>query len=712
LDRAARAGLPVPEGCLVEEGLDPAAAAAALARAFSDGVSRLAVRSAFAGEDGETSSQAGAFHSELGVDPSDTASLEQSIRRVRASADGRAVGRVDVLVQRLVAASRAGVAFTEADHEDDLVESVAGLADGLLSGRELGEVWDLPKLRVEDLWGGPRASDPIQRRLQCLLRRVRSLFGHRDLDVEWADDGRHIYLVQVRPVTRAPLRDEWFTVANHREILPELPSVAMTSVLSLAAGELYDWYRRHDRALPARRLFLEVFAGRPRINLGLLTDTVRILGLPTRLVTDSIGGGNGDGPIAQPLRFGRLLRRVPTLFALWRSQRSAVLAARRAERRFEEILRSLGDSPDLAAIGAALAAIYVELVHAMIGLTAAMSGPLALLRRLGTLEAHSATHRTVTTRVWEELDRVRDTMDAEDRAACAVGKAPCSPTGGSAFTQWLERFGHRGVFESDVARPRFAEDPAAVIRALASPAGPRRQRPRRSALAACTAPLWWAARGPLDAREELRDRAMVAFGALRSAARARASHHAAAGRIPHPGFIWELGLGEWRALEDGETFAGSHAAERRAERERLAVIRLRDVFRRRSPEQPSSAPASGSSLRGLGLTRGGFVGPAVVLSGPDEVLPSGVDPAQAVVIAPAIDVGWVPLLTTVGALVVEIGGELSHGSILVREVGLPAVTNVAGAQSAFRTGDVVRLDGSTGQVELVRRSDEAGTAQR
>jgi phosphoenolpyruvate-protein kinase (PTS system EI component) len=82
------------------------------------------------------------------------------------------------------------------------------------------------------------------------------------------------------------------------------------------------------------------------------------------------------------------------------------------------------------------------------------------------------------------------------------------------------------------------------------------------------------------------------------------------------------------------------------------------------------------------------------------------------VIAPAIDVGWVPLLTTVGALVVEIGGELSHGSILVREVGLPAVTNVAGARSAFRTGDVVRLDGSTGQVELVRRSDEAGTAQR
>jgi rifampicin phosphotransferase len=53
---------------------------------------------------------------------------------------------------------------------------------------------------------------------------------------------------------------------------------------------------------------------------------------------------------------------------------------------------------------------------------------------------------------------------------------------------------------------------------------------------------------------------------------------------------------------------------------------------------------------------------------------------------------------------VETGGDLSHGSIILREIGLPAVTNVHGATRAFTTGDPLRLDASRG---LVSRREDA-----
>ncbi|MDA0933282.1 MAG: PEP-utilizing enzyme [Planctomycetota bacterium] len=702
-----RAGLPVPAGWVVEQGTDAADAAVSLVRALQ-GCPCVVVRSAFAVEDGPAASQAGAFDSVLDVDARDATAMSAAIERVRASAGARAVGRLDVLVQRQVDARVAGVAFTESDHEDDLVEWVEGLSDRLLSGREVGRSWELPKLRPEDLWGGPRSVDPAQRRLQILLRGVRRVFGHTDLDVEWADDGRRVYLVQVRPVTAAPVRDEWFTVANHREILPELPSEAMTSVLAHAAPELYGWYRRHDPDLPKGRLFLEVFCGRPRINLGLLVDTVRILGLPTRLVTDSIGGGPGTGPQPQPLRWGRALRRAPTLLRLLRSQRGAERAARAAERRFEAILAALGPEPELTAIGDALASVYVDLVHAMFALTAAMSGPLALLRRLGTIEVHGASHRTVTTRMWEELEDVRPALTADDREACAAGFQPRSDRGVAALAAWISRWGHRGVFESDVARPRFSEDPTPVLRALATPPGPRGARPRPTLSSYCTRPLWWVARGPLAARERLRDGAMRAFARLREAALLRAQRLVELGRIEDGSSIWSVDISVWRDLESGQGLGAARIAEGVAAREEVRALRLMDVFRRRSPIEPVDEGPPGTAsrrLRGLGLTRGAFEGEVVVLGEPTELLPDGVEPSRVVLVAPAIDIGWVPILTTVGGLVVEIGGELSHGSILVREVGLPAVTNVSGALAMLRTGDRVRIDGATGQVERLRGAD-------
>lgn len=62
------------------------------------------------------------------------------------------------------------------------------------------------------------------------------------------------------------------------------------------------------------------------------------------------------------------------------------------------------------------------------------------------------------------------------------------------------------------------------------------------------------------------------------------------------------------------------------------------------------------------------------------------------------DPAWTPLFLTAGGLITEVGGLMTHGSVVAREYGLPAVVGVAQATVLLTTGEVVTLDGSSGAV--------------
>ncbi|HET8913797.1 MAG TPA: PEP-utilizing enzyme, partial [Ktedonobacteraceae bacterium] len=65
------------------------------------------------------------------------------------------------------------------------------------------------------------------------------------------------------------------------------------------------------------------------------------------------------------------------------------------------------------------------------------------------------------------------------------------------------------------------------------------------------------------------------------------------------------------------------------------------------------------------------------------------------------DPGWTPLFLTAGGLVMEMGGAMSHGAVVAREYGIPAVVGVPGAIERIRTGQMIRIDGSQGTVSIV-----------
>jgi pyruvate,water dikinase len=120
------------------------------------------------------------------------------------------------------------------------------------------------------------------------------------------------------------------------------------------------------------------------------------------------------------------------------------------------------------------------------------------------------------------------------------------------------------------------------------------------------------------------------------------------------------------------------------------------------------ANAGAKLLEGIPVSPGIVTGPARVILRADDheqVLPG------EILIAPFTDPAWSPYFITAAGVVMEQGGILSHGSIVAREYGLPAVTNVASATRVIRTGDLVQVDGNRGCVSVLKRLAEDPTAE-
>lgn len=105
-----------------------------------------------------------------------------------------------------------------------------------------------------------------------------------------------------------------------------------------------------------------------------------------------------------------------------------------------------------------------------------------------------------------------------------------------------------------------------------------------------------------------------------------------------------------------------------------------------------------SRLIGTGASAGKYTGRARVVHSPQHL---GAVREGEVMIAPNTDPGWTPVFPLIKGLVLETGGMLSHGAIVAREYGIPAVTGVARACSRIKDGDLVEVDGVTGTVRLL-----------
>ena len=172
---------------------------------------------------------------------------------------------------------------------------------------------------------------------------------------------------------------------------------------------------------------------------------------------------------------------------------------------------------------------------------------------------------------------------------------------------------------------------------------------------------------------------------------------AAAGRIATPDDVFFLDLREARVAVDGQDMHDV-VAGRRAEyaqelrRRHLPRVLLSDGS---EPEAPTSSTVDTTgAMTGSPASAGTVTGPARVILDP---VGAHLEPGE-ILVAPSTDPGWTPLFLTAGGLVMEMGGANSHGAVVAREYGIPAVVGVPGATTRIVTGQQITVDGTNGRV--------------
>ena len=282
---------------------------------------------------------------------------------------------------------------------------------------------------------------------------------------------------------------------------------------------------------------------------------------------------------------------------------------------------------------------------------------------------------------------------------------------------FLERYGHRLVGEFELAQPRWREDPSYVEQIVASfhtnpDANPtkhlqtqqtnREKAKRRLARLPVNKAAAFRKRinKVLDLiqrympfRETAKFYLMLGYELIRNALLELDR------RYQLDGGIFYLVPDELDRLIQGENLQ-SIIEERKTTRSRLLKIELPDVIYSdilNRVGEPQAIEAK-DEIQGVGVSVGVATGEAYVLRDAADAQIAG---KNYVLVCPSTDPGWTPLFLHAAALVMEYGGMLSHGAIVAREYGIPAVVNIAAATQRLQSGQRLRVDGGRGIVSIL-----------
>ena len=290
--------------------------------------------------------------------------------------------------------------------------------------------------------------------------------------------------------------------------------------------------------------------------------------------------------------------------------------------------------------------------------------------------------------------------------------------GKSSVEQWLTIYGHRAPDEFDLGAPRWRETPELVARLAEHMKGstPPLERHKARADDVWERTLRMAESLPPDLRDEFDERLTMVHRYIRF--REDAKHYLMLGYDLLRDMLLDAGrrldIGDGVFLMDIEELhdalvsgiAPLHLIEKRREL-RMAQKRLilPDVITEADLETLGEAPAlsGGDRLDAFVLSGGTCSGPARIVHSPQEAGDLG---SGYVLVCPSTDPSWTPLFVGACGVVLERGGTLSHGAVVAREMGLPAVV-LSGATRLLDEGEEITVDGSRGSVMRCSASPDA-----
>lgn len=649
----------------------------------------------------------------------------------------------DVLVIEAVRGSGASlVAGQVTPQRYEVVRQTHGIAqaspprESILNASQLADLSSLA-LQVESLLGGP-----VDVEWGCAAGRVwlfqaRPLAPppYRDPPAElWAEERQRLQQSARRHGTRRWVRH------NLGETLPAPTPLSWDLVRRWMSGR--GGYGRMYRGLgfaPSRRVcedgFLELVAGRICADPDRLAE-VFCAGLPlgydlAALEADPRQLDRGPTVLVPELTDPWLLFRLPgLLWRMWRAGRCVKRESRCAVERFEQHVfppyRSWVQQQRHLDLSRLSDRDLAELLEARCALVlddwAAESLRLAFFagRTMQTLESRLVRLLGPQEGGRAALDLVQGLAEPPE-VACATGLYQVAQ-GQASVAEFLDQFGHRGPDEMELAEPRWREMPDQVERLAAwlrasqapDPAALRQRAAEQRQQAWDELPARLTHHGASAFTEVVQQEARRAQQFLPYREWARHAFLLGYERIRQA--VQEIGgrrgLGEdvffmtydelTSTVARGVPFdeAGRLPDRLRQRRERwqqLQRVSVPEVIDPNGLEAMVCLPApaaAGAALDALAVSAGTARGPVRIWTsaGSRHDLPAG-----SVLVCPALDTGLTPLLLRAAAVVVERGGLLSHGALVARQLGIPAIV-LPDAIQRLHDGQVVVVDGDRGRL--------------
>jgi pyruvate,water dikinase len=676
---------------------------------------------------------------------------------------GQAGLAVAVVVQRMVPADVAGVMFTAdpvSGRRDRLVvEAAGGLGDVVVGGRVTPQRWLLDHADgavVSAPAGTPLLGEDQLRTLTDLGCRAASLLGGPQ-DLEWAFAAGSCWLLQSRPITSLfPLPPE-SPEPGLRVYLPAmLVAQGIAEPLTPAGNAFFGaltagWIRYlvtgrvviGDAPPPwlptaAGRMFIDATPVLQRRRLASrLIDRLKLKEPTSSAALDQwladnasrLARPSGRPPVAGMAVMGALIvaAMAVALAAPGRTRRRVLAAADHELTRLEReasALRSQSAQLDFVAnvLPARTCQVVINQLPAAYGEQLIRVLAERLVRRWLGPDADFEPIRR-----WLPHDPTM-AMGAELARIARETAGPGSEPTDVQITGFLKTYGHRAPDrEIDLGLARFADDPSFVVdligqyqRAGAELSSRFETGAAQSARAAddLVAQVrhrrgaWRAAvlRSVLNRHRELGGlREWPKFDMVRAIALARSvlgrvgSTLVTDGLLTAADDVYFLTPPQLRAALRGQrddlpVVAAANRRDFRRELRRRAVPRIL-ASDGEAVYGPGGRPGADSKGRliGTAVSPGSYEGVVRVLDSPVGAM---LQPGE-VLVAASTDPGWTPLFLVAGALVMEVGGTVSHGAVVAREYGLPAVADIPGASDRLRTGQWVRVDGNDGSVTVL-----------
>lgn len=607
----------------------------------------------------------------------------------------------------------------------------------------------------------PALADDQVLRLAEMGKRIEKHFGAPQ-DIEFCVEKGRIYVVQSRPITSlyplpADLPQEPLGVLisfGHIQMMTDamkplalsiFRSVFPKTFLYEAGGRLFINPSAVLRTRPGRKLF-------PKVLKNLFDESLG------RAVEEVIRRPEFHR-VPPPPGTGRFFRRhvLPIAKNLWRNLWANDPSAVKEEvERFirekrEEVrgaLQGVSGHRRLEEVRRQIQGLPREAVPRLLPYVLSYPVSFLLLRRLlGDVDELNQLNKSLPGNVTSEMglaigdlaDLLRELPEVEAYLARAEDETFFEGLqeveGGTrfkeAFEEFLDKYGHRCPGEIDLTRPRWREAPTLLVSAILGhmrsvKPGEHRLRFKegeREAREAAERILDRVGRRGFRARRV--QRLMVVFremGGLREhpkylitavldecrkAILAEAERLASEGVLGRPEDAFFLTLDELIRLAKGEPFRDVSALieERKGRHEWQQTLKPPKVLTSEG-EIVTGTPRRGEypegALVGMPASAGVAEGKARVILSPERASLS----EGEILVAPHTDPGWTPLFQSARALVTEVGGLMTHGSVVAREYGIPAVVGVDDATRKIRDGQRIRVDGNRGYVEIVEDAGE------